>query len=760
MLPALESEYGVLAGPEVYSRIPAVDEILALTDPGMPDTHRDLLRRAYAFADKAHAGQKRASGAPYFSHAAHTGLELARLGLDGPTVAAGLLHDVVEDTPTSAADLEREFSAEVASLVEGVTKISVRMSPSGDEAKAENLRKMLVAMAKDVRVLLIKLADRLHNMRTLVYLKEEKQQRIAGETLEVYAQLAHRLGIHQWKWELEDRCMAVLHPREYAELSMQIESAQGDRAQRLMEVQQRLKGKLGEAGIQAEISGRAKHLWSIYQKMLKSHKRFEELYDLVALRVITNSVPDCYAAMGIIHSLWTPLPGRVKDYIAIPKSNMYQSLHTTVLGPLGLPLEIQVRTDEMHRTSERGIAAHWRYKAHSREGEAAELPFIKSVLEWQKESRDAKEFVENLKIDLYEEEVFIFTPKGEVKMLPKGSTVIDFAYAVHSNVGDQVYGAVVNGKMAPLRHELGSGDIVRVLTSPQHHPNKDWLLYAHTSKAKTRIRRALRHFEKESDARHGRETLEKLFKRQGLKLHDLARSSQMMTVSRDLGFPSVEDLLAAVGAKELDPKDVLLRLAPKELQGEALPAALPPRVKPAAPSTLDRGVEVKGLSGMMVSFARCCSPVMGDAILGYVTVGRGVSIHRADCVNAPDLLRKSERLVEVRWAGEAEGARPVELEVAAWDRPNLMAEMLLAVARTTSPGGRSSNLSAAAATALEGGLAQARFTVDIFDLEHLKRLMLNLYQVDGVTSVKRRDKRQKKRNTKTPAAAMDASDSA
>lgn len=760
---AIEPDYGVLIGPEAYSRIPSLDELLAVADAGMPASDRELLGRAYAYALKAHEGQQRASGAPYFTHAAHTGLELARLGLDGATVAAGLLHDVVEDTPITAAELGQAFGQEVASLVEGVTKISVRLAPSGDEAKAENLRKMLVAMAKDVRVLLIKLADRLHNMRTLVFLREEKQRRIAAETLEVYAQLANRLGIHQWKWELEDRCMAVLYPREYAELSVQIESAQGDRAARLMEAQQKLKAKLAEAGIHAEISGRNKHLWSIYQKMLKSHKRFEELYDLVALRVVTPSVPDCYAAMGILHALWTPLPGRVKDYIAIPKSNMYQSLHTTVVGPMGLPLEIQVRTDEMHRTSERGIAAHWRYKAGGGRGEeAAELPFLKSVLEWQRESRDASEFVENLKIDLYDEEIFIFTPKGEVKMLPKGSTVIDFSYAVHSSVGDQCYGAVVNGKMAPLRHELSSGDIVRVLTSPQHHPNKDWLLYARTSRAKNRIRRTLRHLEKEADAKHGRDMLEKLFKRHGLKIHDISRSSQVLEVARALGHAGVEDLLAAVGAHELDTKAVLERLVPAGAGAESLVAPAPSKPRPAAPHTIDRGVEVKGLSGMMVAFARCCSPVPGDGILGYVTVGRGVSIHRADCVNAPDLLRKSERLVEVRWAGEAEASRPVELEVAAWDRPNLMAEMLLAIARTTSPLGRNSNLSAAAASALEGGMAQARFTVEIFDLEHLKRLMLNLYQVEGVTSVKRRDRRLKMRADR-PAdggAAMDASDSA
>jgi guanosine-3',5'-bis(diphosphate) 3'-pyrophosphohydrolase len=628
---------------------------------------------------------------------------------------------------------------------------------------------MLVAMAKDVRVLLIKLADRLHNMRTLVYLTEPKQRRIAAETLEVYAQLANRLGIHQWKWELEDRCMAVLYPAEYAELSAELAGLQSDRGSRMTEARNKLREKLGEAGIANEIVGRTKHLWSIYQKMLKQHKRFDELYDLVALRVITQSVPDCYAALGLVHSLWTPLPGRVKDYIAIPKSNMYQSLHTTVVGPAAQPLEIQVRTDEMHRTAERGIAAHWRYKAGSRGEGGDALPFLKNVLEWQKESRNATEFVENLKIDLYEEEVFVFTPKGEVKMLPKGATVIDFAYAVHSSVGDQCYGAVVNGKMAPLRQEVVGGDIVRVLTSPQHHPNKDWLLYARTSKAKNRIRRTLRHIEKEADARRGREALEKLIKRAGLKVHDLDHSSQMLEAARHFKHEAVEDLLAAVGARELDAKDVLARLDPAAAAAISAEAA-PKKAEAKRPvsSTISQGVEVKGMGGMMVSFARCCTPVHGDPILGYVTIGRGVSVHRADCVNAPDLMRKSERLVEVRWAGDQEEARPVELEVAAQDRPNLMAEMLLAIARTTSQSGKPSNLSAAAASTQEGGLAQARFTVGIYDLEHLKRLMLNLYQVEAVTSVKRRDRRVKMRaNAAAPVddiplgpRGLDPSDSA
>ena len=401
MSPVMESEFGQLQGPEVYSTTPSADELLALVDSAMPEIERAMVRKAHAYAEAAHQGQVRASGVPYFSHAAHTGLELARLGLDGATICAGLLHDVIEDTPHTAAELVVQFTPQVAELVEGVTKISVRFSPAGDEAKAENLRKMLVAMAKDVRVLLIKLADRLHNMRTLVYLPEPKQRRIATETLEVYTQLANRLGIHQWKWELEDRCMAVIYPHEYAELSAELAGLKSDRGSRMTEARNKLREKLSEAGIANEIVGRTKHLWSIYQKMLKQHKRFDELYDLVALRVITKSVPDCYAALGLVHSLWTPLPGRVKDYIAIPKSNLYQSLHTTVVGPAAQPLEIQVRTDEMNRTAERGIAAHWRYKTGNTRSEGGDaLPFLKNVLEWQKESRSATEFVENLKIDL------------------------------------------------------------------------------------------------------------------------------------------------------------------------------------------------------------------------------------------------------------------------------------------------------------------------------------------------------------------------
>jgi guanosine-3',5'-bis(diphosphate) 3'-pyrophosphohydrolase len=738
----LESEHGVLGGPEPYSVVPSLQEILSVAEAALGPAERDMVSRAYAFAQKAHEGQKRASGGPYFSHVAQVALELARVGLDGTTISAGLLHDTVEDTRTSLETLSSEFSPEIAVLVEGVTKISAKLAPSGTELHAENLRKMLVAVARDIRVLLIKLADRLHNVRTLVYLSEAKQRRVAAETMEVYAPLANRLGIARWKWELEDRCMAVLYPREFAELRALIDSAQGDRSSRLNQAGERLAERLKESGISAEIGGRSKHLWSTYQKMLKNDKKFDEIYDLVALRVITHSIQDCYATMGLVHSLWNPVPGRVKDYIAIPKSNMYQSLHTTVIGPLGLPLEVQVRTDEMHRTAERGIAAHWNYKEGGKRKEDT-LPFLQSVLEWQKESKDSKEFMEFLKIDLYEEEVFVFTPKGEVKMLPKGSTSIDFAYAVHSNVGDQCYGAVVNGKMAPLRQELKSGDIVKVLSSPSHKPSKDWLHFVKTSKAKNRIRHFVKAHEREADILRGRDLLEKAIRRHSLKIGDLDKSSHLAQVCKDMHLSSLDDLLALVGSREIELKGLIDRLKPAT-PATAAPAGgagLLARPMPHSTSSVSQGVIVKGLGGMLVSFAQCCSPVHGDSIMGYVTVGRGVSVHRTDCVNAPDLLRKSERLVEVAWADARSQPRPVEIEITAFDRDKLMTDMLLAIAKTTSLGGHPTSLTAASATAAEDGMATARFTVGILDVDHLKRVMLHLYQVEGVSSVKRREKR-------------------
>lgn len=753
----LESEQGVLAGPELYAPVVSLETLVAqaakFAEGVLSAADKDLLAKAYDFARKAHEGQLRASGAPYFSHATQVALELARTGLDASTMAAGLLHDTLEDTTATPQELKERFGEGITALVEGVTKISGQLAPSRDELHAENLRKMLVAVARDIRVLLIKLSDRLHNIRTLSFLDQAKQRRVAAETMEVYAPLANRLGLARWKWELEDRCMAVLYPREFQDLSQQILSTQGDRSRRLSEASEKLAERLREADISAEISGRNKHLWSTYQKMLKSEKKFDEVYDLVAFRIITHSVQDCYATLGLVHSLWNPVPGRVKDYIAIPKSNFYQSLHTTVIGPLGLPLEVQVRTQEMHRTAERGIAAHWNYKEGGKAESAKNtLPFLQAVLDWQKESKDSQEFVEFLKIDLYEDEVFVFTPKGEVKMLPKGSTCIDFAYAVHSNVGDRCYGAVVNGKMSTLRHELKSGDIVSVLTSPTHKPSKDWLLFVKTSKAKTRIRRFIKMHQREADLIHGRVALEKAVRRYKLKIGDLDRSSHLLEVSRQLHFSNLDDLLAALGSKDLDMKALVDRLKPANQGADAEAAAeartaIPPRPLPLSSASVSQGVVVKGLSGMLVAMARCCNPVHGDPILGYVTVGRGVSVHRTDCFNAPDLFRKSERLVEVHWADSRLGTRPVEIEVTAFDRDKLMTDMLLAIAKTTSLSGEPTSLSMANASASQDGVAFARFTVNVCDIDHLKRVMLHLHQVEGVSSVKRRERRLRKKRS-------------
>ncbi|MES2202412.1 MAG: bifunctional (p)ppGpp synthetase/guanosine-3',5'-bis(diphosphate) 3'-pyrophosphohydrolase [candidate division FCPU426 bacterium] len=742
----LESEQGVLEGPETYSSLPTLAEIVAQAAPGvLTPADIELLGEAYRFAETMHAGQKRASGAQYFTHAAHVALELAKIGLDVSSIAAGLLHDTLEDTAATPEQLKEAFGAEIAGLVEGVTKISSKMAPAGAELHTENLRKMLIAVARDIRVLLIKLSDRLHNLRTLSFLPEIKQRRVAGESMEVYAPLANRLGLARWKWEMEDRCMLVLYPRECEELRALIAQSQGDRHTRLSQASAKLDERLKESGIKAEIAGRSKHLWSTYQKMLRNGKKFEEIYDLVALRIITHSVQDCYATLGLVHSLWNPVPGRVKDYIAIPKSNLYQSLHTTVIGPLGLPLEVQVRTEDMHRTAERGIAAHWNYKQGGKPSRGDDtLPFLQNVLEWQRDSKDSGEFVEFLKIDLYEEEVFIFTPKGEVKMLPKGSSCIDFAYAVHSGVGDQCYGAIVNGKMAPLRHELQSGDIVSILTSAAHKPSKDWLHFAKTSKAKNRIRRFLKMDQRAEEVARGTSALEKAVRRHKLKIGDFDRSSHLLEASRQLHFGSVEDLLAALGSRELEMKTLLDKLAPAKE-----PASEPAHAKAAAagapPTSASQGVVVKGLSGMLVAFARCCNPVHGDPILGYVTVGRGVSVHRTDCVNAPDLFSKSERLVEVEWADSRLGTRPVEIEVTAFDRDKLMSDMLMAIARTAASNGQASSLSAATASTSGEGMASARFTVNVVDVDHLKRVMLHLYQLEGVSSVKRRDKRSNKK---------------
>jgi GTP pyrophosphokinase len=756
------------SGPEAFNQVVGLEALLAAYGQAT-EADASLLRRAYAKAEEAHKGQARVSGAPYFCHVTQVALELTTLGLDAATVAAGLLHDTVEDTPTTLEELQAAFGPDVAELVDGVTKISTRAFHNREEKQIENLRKMVMAIARDVRVLLIKLSDRLHNLRTLRYLPQAKQEAVARETLELYAPLVHRLGIARWKWEIEDRCMQVLYPKAYSDLAEKVGLAQGDRQSLLEEARQALLPRLAASGIEAEVFARSKHYWSIYQKMLTSGKAFGEIYDLMGLRVITRDTSDCYAALGIIHSLWKPLPGRVKDYIAMPKSNMYQSLHTTVIGPKAQPMEVQVRTREMHRTAEVGIAAHWLYKEGSpgRERKTDErLKFFAALSDWQNSLKDTREFMEFLKIDLYEDEVFVFTPKGEVKRLPKGSTPIDFAYSVHSSLGDQVYGAKVNGKMVPVRQELSSGDIIEVLSGPGHHPSKDWLHYVKTGKAKNRIRHWFKASDQEQFMDLGRELMEKELDRAGVKVKEFYKSSELLEAARRFSLSSIEDLLTAVGSRRLSPKHVLAEALPAQA-AQAL-AAASPAAAPAAPVEAPaptprqvrakrkeaqrrgapgrpqpRGVVVKGMSNMLVTFARCCAPVPGDPILGFITIGRGVSVHRTDCVNVGDLSKRTGRLVEVAWAGASAGpeaARPVDLQVTSFDRPRLLTDMLEAIGGTPTRGAERTAMTAAAARSIGEGMAQAEFTVQVVDLDHLRRVMYNLYQVEGVTSVKRRAK--------------------
>jgi GTP pyrophosphokinase len=758
------------SGPESFNQVVGLEALLTAYGQA-PEAQLDLIRRAYRKAEEAHKGQLRVSGAPYFCHVTQVALELTTLGLDAPTVAAGLLHDTVEDTPTTLEELQAAFGPDVAELVDGVTKISTRAFHNREEKQIENLRKMVMAIARDVRVLLIKLSDRLHNLRTLRYLPPAKQEAVARETLDLYAPLVHRLGIARWKWEIEDRCMQVLYPHAYDQLAEQIGLAQGDRQALLEEARLSLLPKLAAAGIEAEIFARSKHYWSIYQKMLTSGKAFGEIYDLMGLRVITRDTSDCYAALGVIHSLWKPLPGRVKDYIAMPKSNMYQSLHTTVIGPKAQPMEVQVRTREMHRTAEVGIAAHWLYKEGSapKDGKMDErLKFFAALSDWQNNLRDTHEFMEFLKIDLYEDEVFVFTPKGEVKRLPKGSTPIDFAYAVHSNLGDQIYGSKVNGKMVPLRQELSSGDIIEVLTGPGHHPSKDWLHYVKTGKAKNRIRHWFKASDQEQFMDLGRELMDKELERAGVRVKDFYKSPELLEAGRRFSLTSIEDLLTAVGSRRLSPKHVLVQALPATALATApvlapaastattsqpeASAATPRQVRskrkeaarrgaPAQPQP--RGVVVKGMSNMLVTFARCCTPVPGDPILGFITIGRGVSVHRTDCVNVGDLSKRTGRLVEVAWAGAGAGPeapRPVDLQVTGLDRAQLLSEMLEAIGGTLARATERTQMTAVACRSIDEELAQAEFTVQVVDLDHLRRVMYNLYQVEGITSVKRRAK--------------------
>ena len=707
-----------------------LDGLLEKARTNRPDVDLSLIENAWAYAQKAHDGQVRESGEPYFDHPVAVAFILADMNLDPNTIAAGLLHDVIEDTGKSYGEISEAFGPEIAALVDGVTKLSRMDFKSREEQQAESLRKMFVAMAKDIRVILIKLADRLHNMRTLDYSPPEKQKRVAGETLEIYAPLAHRLGMWRMKWELEDLSLRYLDSIAYYELVERVATKRQEREGYIEEARETLEAALDEIGISAEIQGRPKHFYSIYRKMEKQGKDFGEIWDLMGLRVIVGTLRECYAVLGAVHSIWKPIPGRFKDYVAMPKSNMYQSLHTTVIGPRGEPLEIQIRTWEMHRTAEYGIAAHWRYKEGGGSGGDFEekITWLRQILEWQKETRNGTEFVETLKVDLFSDEVYVFTPRGDVKTLPAGSTPVDFAYSIHTDIGHSCSGARVNGRMVPLSTKLSTGDIVEIITSKsQTGPSRDWLAIAKTSKAKGKIRQWLKEQRREASVEQGKELIEKELRRLGLEVRANMKEERLLEVAQKFSYQSASDLLGSVGYGKLSAAQVVTRLVPERAADEA-PRPLPTRPK----SRSSHGVRVPGVDNVLVRFARCCNPVPGDEIIGYVTRGRGVSVHRLDCRNASIILHNEEdRVVEVYWDTKAGESYAVDIEMEAYDAPGL----LTLVINTTVE--MKAHVSAVTARTAKNRLALISMTMEINDVKHMNSVIERLKRISGVQSVRR-----------------------
>ena len=695
-----------------------------------PGAETGLIERAYRFSEAQHRGQQRASGEPYLSHPLEVARLLAGFKMDAVTVTAGLLHDVLEDTPTRKEDLEREFGREIAELVDGVTKLGKLAFSSREERQAENFRKMLVAMARDLRVLLIKLADRLHNMRTLDYLGVDKARKVAQETLDIYAPLAHRLGMAKVKAELEDLALRALHPDAYQDLQRKVAKRRLEREADINHVIAIIERKLTEVGIESQIRGRPKHFFSIWKKMHDQGREFDAIYDLTAVRVITGSVRDCYAALGVIHSLWKPVPGRFKDFIAMPKVNMYQSLHTTVIGPKGEPVEIQIRTLDMHRIAEDGIAAHWLYK-EKRTGKDKldeSLVWLRQLMESQQDTKDPAEFLESVRVDLFPDEVYVFTPKGDVKALPEGSTPIDFAYGVHTQVGEHCVGAKVNGKLVPLRTTLRQGDIVEIVTSPNQHPSRDWLKFVKSSRARTKINQWLKIQERARSIELGRELFEREAKKYRLNAASLLDGDEMKKVASDLGLPGVDDVLANLGYGRSSVQQILNKVAPNALL-DAAPEK--PRAAATRPKA-EQGVRIRGVDDLLVRFAKCCNPLPGDQIVGFITRGRGLTVHGRDCLTVVKSVLDRERLINVEWDVEEPATRPVRVAVyIGRDRPGLLAEITGAISS------RNGNITKAEVVVTDDRRGTNNFVIEVADLRQLQDIMGAIRQVPDVVNVER-----------------------
>lgn len=708
----------------------------------------DLVKKAYDLAFEAHKEQKRESGEPYIIHPISVAMILADMGMDTNTIVAGLLHDVIEDTDYTYEDISNIFNVEVANLVDGVTKLGKIKYKSKEEQQADNVRKMLLAMAKDIRVIIIKLADRLHNMRTLKYMKPEKQKKKAQETLDIFAPLAHRLGISKIKWELEDLCLRYIHPEEYYDLVNMIAEKRVEREKFISRIIEEIKENLDKANIDSDIEGRPKHFYSIYRKMVNKHKSIEQIFDLTAIRILVNTVKDCYAVLGIVHTIYKPIPGRFKDYIAMPKPNMYQSLHTTVIGSEGKTFEIQIRTFEMHRTAEYGIAAHWKYKSGVTGTDSKDMTFenkltwLRDILEWQKEAVDATEFMEGFKLDLFSDEIFVFTPKGVVINLPAGATPIDFAYKIHTDIGNKCVGAKVNGKIVTLDYKLKTGEIVEILTSSSSRgPNIDWLNIANSNQARSKIKQWLRKARREENLERGKEMLEKECKKQSLVFSDLCKGPLYDKLLKRYHLNNVEEIYVAVGEGELLSSTVISKLKEnvvKQVTEEELNKNIEEQIAKTERQTKKKqsyGVTVKGLNNIMVRFARCCNPVPGDDIAGYITKGRGVSVHRKDCSNFKAIVEKQrEKVVDVSWGTEKGTAYVAELEVKAEDRMCLLSDVMLVIT--------DSNLSLLSLNAKSGknGVANINIKVKIDNIEQLKELMKKIRRLQGILDVYRVNK--------------------
>ncbi|WP_116452862.1 RelA/SpoT family protein [Blastococcus litoris] len=741
----------IMASPRTPVVRPVLEPLAALHRQSHPKADLALLQRAYDVAEAAHASQKRKSGDPYITHPLAVATILAGLGMDTTTLVAALLHDTVEDTGVTLESITADFGSEVTHLVDGVTKIDkVKL---GDAAQAETIRKMIVAMARDPRVLVIKLADRLHNMRTLRFLPPEKQEKKARETLEILAPLAHRLGMNTIKWELEDLAFATLYPKRYDEIVRLVAERAPSRDTYLAEVTSQVQEQLKAAKIEAVVTGRPKHYYSIYQKMIVRGRDFTDIWDLVGIRILVDSVRDCYAALGIMHAHWQPLPGRFKDFVAMPKFNMYQSLHTTVIGPHGKPVELQIRTHDMHRTADYGIAAHWKYKESARAGgkpsagefgappkvgSPDDMLWLRQLLDWQREAQEPGEFLETLRYDLGPQEVFVFTPKGDVISLPGESTPVDFAFAVHTEVGYRTIGARVNGSLVSLDSKLSNGDVVEVFTSksPNAGPSQDWLSFVGSSRARTKIRQWFTKERREDAVEAGKEALTRAMRKAGLPLQRLLGGEALSTLAKDLRYADVTALYAAVGENQISAASVVEKLI-TALGGsegaveDIAETAIPTRRVPRRSASGDPGVVVHGMSDVWAKLAKCCTPVPGDDILGFVTRGGGVSVHRTDCTNAADLQRKPERLVEVEWASQPGSVFLVAIQVEALDRHRLLSDVTKALADE-----RVNILSASVQTSRDR-VAISRFTFELADPAHLGAVLQTVRNVDGVFDVER-----------------------